>query len=245
MRFIYDIMGTFFILLTLIVFFLLLQIMNNGLDGMNHSNIRGLLTISAVAGLGWLMFLAIKAHQEYFEEWHLMPPRFVMVIGVPLLLIISTFFLKGFRDFARAISPTRVIYLQTFRVFVEIVLWQLAVKGIIHERMTFEGYNFDILVGLTAIPLGYLVFVKKRLPLWTAVAWNYAGIILLTIVVVTGILSTPTSFQVFTEKPSSAFLATFPYVWLPGLLVPTAYFLHILSLRQLKVLKQEKGHSES
>lgn len=205
---------------------------------MEHTNIRGILTISAVAALGWLMFLVLKTNQDYFEEWHLMPPRFLLVIGVPLVLILSTFFIKRFGEFARGMSPARTIQIQSFRLFVEIVLWQLAADGLMHKRMTFEGYNFDILIGLTAIPIAYIVIVKKKFPINVAVAWNYLGIILLTIVAGIGILSAPTQFQVFMEKPTNTIIIEVPYIWLPGLLVPMGYYLHILSLRQLKGMKR-------
>lgn len=234
-------MQIFFIFLTLFVLFALINLTNKGLEAMQHTNIRGILTVSAVGGMGWLLFLMLKAHQGYFEEWHLMPPRFLLVIGIPVLLIISTFFMKRFGEFARGISPARTIQLQTFRVFVEIVLWQLAVSGAMHKRMTFEGYNFDILIGLTAIPIAYMVIVKKKWPLRLAVIWNYLGIILLTIVAVTGILSAPTPFQVLTEKPANTIIIEVPYIWLPGLLVPIGFFLHILSLKQLKGLRASAG----
>lgn len=233
-------MAIFFIFLTLAVLFALLNLTNRGLEAMQHTNIRGILTVTAVGGLGWLMFLALKAHQDFFEEWHLVPPRFIIVIGVPLLLIISLFFMKRFGEFARGISPVRTMQFQTFRLFVEIVLWQLAVSGTLHKRMTFEGHNFDILIGLTAIPVAYMVFQKKKWPLNVAVIWNYVGIILLTAVAVTGILSAPTPFQVFTEKPANTIIVEVPYIWLPGLLVPMGYFLHILSLKQLKGLKESQ-----
>jgi len=238
-------MELFFIILCLVVYFLFLQLINKGLEGMNHTNIRGILTISAVVGLGWFFFLGAKATQGYFSAWNIMPPRFAIVIGVPILLIIVVNLLKGFKAFAMGLKPVHHTSLQTFRFFVEIVLWRLAAEELLHHRMTFEGYNFDILIGLTAIPVAYLVFIKKRWPISVAVIWNYVGIMLLTIVATTGILSAPTPFQVFTEEPANTIIVKFPYVWLPGFLVPLGYFLHILSLRQINGFKRQKGLSES
>jgi hypothetical protein len=42
----------------------------------------------------------------------------------------------------------------------------------------------------------------------------------------------PTPFRVFMNEPSNTIVAKFPIVWLPALLVPLAYGLHFLSLRQ-------------
>ena len=53
------------------------------------------------------------------------------------------------------------------------------------------------------------------------------------------LLSTPifrpakTPIQLFMVEPENTFVASWPYVWLPGFLVPTALFLHVISLRKL------------
>jgi len=52
-------------------------------------------------------------------------------------------------------------------------------------------------------------------------------------VVVHALLSTPTPFRVLVTDPPTTFIAAVPYVWLPAFLVPLAWLLHGVSLRQL------------
>jgi hypothetical protein len=66
-----------------------------------------------------------------------------------------------------------------------------------------------------------------------AKVWNVAGIVILVNAVVHAQLALPTPYRAFITNPTTAFLGTFPYVWLPGFLVPFALWLHISSLLQL------------
>ena len=99
--------------------------------------------------------------------------------------------------------------------------------------MTFEGYNFDVLSGLLAIPVGYFCFTKGAWSKKIAVYYNLLGLILLTTIVTIAILSMPTPMRVFMNEPTEIFITDMPYIWLPGFLVPIAYLLHIVSLKQL------------
>jgi hypothetical protein len=115
----------------------------------------------------------------------------------------------------------------------EIILWLLYLQHRAPVIMTFEGRNVDILVGLTAIPVGYLCFVRKAWPARVALWWNLAGILILLNVVVHAQLSTPSPFRVFVTDPPLTFIAYWPYILLPGFLVPLAWLGHAASLIQL------------
>ena len=59
------------------------------------------------------------------------------------------------------------------------------------------------------------------------------GLMLLINIVLISVVSAPVPFRMFMNEPANTIVATFPAVWLPALLVPLAYFLHILSIKQL------------
>jgi len=65
-----------------------------------------------------------------------------------------------------------------------------------------------------------------------ALLYNIGGLLLLVNVLVIAVLSMPTPLRVFHNEPANTLLAYFPYIYLPGVLVPLAYTLHIFSLRQ-------------
>ena len=123
---------------------------------------------------------------------------------------------------------------QAFRIAVEIVLWRLAVAGVAPEIMTFTGRNVDILIGLSAPVVAYACFVRRAWPVRVARWWNWAGVVILLNVVVHAQLSAPTRFRLFETDPPTTFIGDLPFIWLPAFLVPLAWTLHALSLRQLR-----------
>jgi hypothetical protein len=137
-----------------------------------------------------------------------------------------------------AIPPQWLLYIQSFRILVELILFIGFLRNIIPVQMTFEGWNFDILTGLLALPVAYFCFVKKIWDRKMAVVFNIAGLILLLNILVIAVLSMPAPFRYFMNEPANTLVAEFPFVYLPGVLVVLAYTLHIFSLRQIFLLRK-------
>jgi uncharacterized membrane protein len=125
--------------------------------------------------------------------------------------------------------------MQSFRIAVELLLLMAFVNGRIPVQMTFEGRNFDILTGILALPVGYLLVKRKMYAPRLAVAFNVLGLLLLTNILVIALLSMPTPIRYFMNEPANTLVAQFPFILLPGVLVPIAYTMSIFSLRQLLV----------
>ena len=52
------------------------------------------------------------------------------------------------------------------------------------------------------------------------------------------VLSMPTSIRYFMNEPSNTLVGQFPFILLPGILVPIAYTMHIFSLRGLQAKRE-------
>jgi hypothetical protein len=190
--------------------------------------------LAGVAMAGWLALAAALAERGFFEDFHALPPHMLLAIG-PLLLAALALTASGRLDpLLAALPPSWPVGAQAFRIVVEIVLWRLAVAGVAPEIMTFTGRNVDILVGLTAPIVAYACFVRRAWPARVARWWNWAGILILLNVVVHAQLSAPTRFRLFETDPPTTFIGDLPYIWLPAFLVPLAWALHAVSLRQLR-----------
>lgn len=189
---------------------------------------------AGVALVGWLALTGWLAARGFFDDFQSIPPRMLLGVGPPLLTLMALTCSRRVAPLLAAVPPVWLVAAQTFRIPVEIVLWQLAVAGAIPELLTFHGRNVDILVGLTAPVVAYACFVRRAWPARVAVWWNWAGIVILLNVVVHVQLSAPTPWRIFETDPPATFIADWPYIWLPAFLVPLAWLLHAASLRQLR-----------
>ncbi len=158
----------------------------------------------------------------------------VLIVPLPVftLLLWVAFFRHG--AFFRSLSLRRLTYLQTFRVLVETVLFYSALEhGLIPELMTFSGRNFDLLVGLTAPLVAWLVFERAVLGARFLLAWNVAGLALLGNIVTHAVLSLPTPVQRLAFEQPNVLVLEFPYIYLPVLLVMAALLGHVVSITRL------------
>lgn len=195
--------------------------------------VRGV-RVAGVAVVGWLALTAGLAERGFFDDFQSLPPRMLLAIGLPLVTLLGLTFSRRIAPLLAVLPPLWPVAAQTFRIPVEIVLWRLAVAGVIPELLSFHGRNVDILVGLTAPVVAYACFARRAWAARVAVWWNWAGIVILLNVVVLAQLSAPTPWGLFETDPPTTLIADWPYIWLPAFLVPLAWLLHAVSLRQLR-----------
>lgn len=186
----------------------------------------------------WMIFISILSFQGFFQDFSSTPPKIFIVLIVPLAITI--FFLTSSKTnrLLLSIPEEKLIYIQSFRVVVEILLWMLLLNNLLPVQMSFEGRNFDILAGLTAPVIAYFCYTKKKWSSTVALVWNFVGLALLLNIIVIAILSMPTKFRMFMNEPSNTIVAYFPVILLPGILVPVAYAMHLFSIKQILLKKR-------
>ena len=185
----------------------------------------------------WLGFISGLALSGFIADFSTIPPRFILLIFPLLIVITAITFSKVFAEIIIHVPSSWLLHIQFFRFFVEILLWMLFIQEIIPVQLTFEGRNFDILVGITGPVVAYLVYHKKLLSENVVFYWNIAGLLLLINIVGMAILSTPSPFRMFMNEPANTIVVKFPFVLLPGILVPLAYTSHFFSLRKMYLKK--------
>ena len=185
--------------------------------------------------LAWLSITGPLSATRFFKNFDSIPPRIFLVI-VPVIAFLGFVSASSwFSCWIQEIPQKWLIYLQSFRVVMEIVLWLLAKQHLAPELLTWDDRNFDILVGVSA-PFMACFFAKNRR---VVLVWNVFGVLMLLNVFIHGLLSAPLPFQVFHTDPPNTFVSGVPYIWLPSFVVPFAFFLHILSIR--KIIKSKNG----
>jgi hypothetical protein len=195
---------------------------------------RSIFQITVVLLIAWLILLGILSVRGFFADFSGLPPRLIFALLPPLPAVLLFIRSRAGKQFLQHIQPQWLIYLQAFRILVEIAIWWLVRNGSLPVQMSFEGRNFDIITGVLALPVGYYCYVKKTWPPVIVLLYNIAGLVLLLNVVSIASLSMPTPLRVFHYQPDSSLLTRFPFIYLPGFLVPLAYTLHIFSLWQWK-----------
>jgi hypothetical protein len=180
----------------------------------------------------WLAATAILAAQGRLADWSTLPPPMIKLVATAgLLTFFYAFSRIGWR-LVNGLSVASLVGFQVFRVPVELVLLWLYRAGVVPVQMTFEGLNFDVLSGVSAPLVAWLV-ATNRLATRGVFLWNLVGLGLLINIVTIAILSTPLPFRVFLNEPANTFITQAPYVWLPVFLVQAALFGHLLVFRRL------------
>lgn len=188
---------------------------------------------TAIIIAGWLIITMLVAFDGTLLDFTTTPPKLMIVVLPPVIAISYLSNSSRVNALIREIPSSWLVYIQTFRVLIELVLWLLYIKNIIPVQMTFEGINYDILTGLSAPLVAYYCLSQNKWPRITALLWNFAGLLLVTNIFMTAFLSTPSPMRQFFNEPSNTIVAYFPFIWLPAFIVPFAYFMHILSIKQI------------
>jgi hypothetical protein len=97
--------------------------------------------------------------------------------------------------------------------------------------MSYSGRNFDIVTGASAIVVVVLIasgLAGRKL----VMAWNVAGLLLLTNVVIVAILATP-AIRYFGDQQLNVWVTYPPFVWLPAVMVLAALAGHLVIFRAL------------
>ena len=157
------------------------------------------------------------------DDFTLPPVMFFLIVPA---LVAAT--LVGWKAYGYMLPLRWLVGFQAFRIFVELLIHQAVEEGVAPPQMTWDGMNFDILTGITAM----LLFpFASRVPKWVLHGWNLLGFLLLANVLVVAILSMPTPFQQI--EPDNTWIVHFPYVWLPTVHVLLAWMGHVTLLRRL------------
>jgi hypothetical protein len=182
---------------------------------------------------GWTAFTAWLAVSGALASFASGQPRIPILVLTELAFVVWLAWFSRWSVYLAQMPQTVLVGLQCFRIPVEFLLAELAVRKLLAVEMTFYGRNFDILAGITAIMLAIRLRRDGEESLRPIVlGWNVMGLCLVTAVLAHGMLSVPYPFQLLHLSVPTFVVASFPVVWLATVLVPIAYLLHIVSIRR-------------
>lgn len=149
-------------------------------------------------------------------------------LSTALFILVSLGFLvPSSKTFLYSLDVEMLHYLHLWRLpfaFVFLWLYQAGYSGL---TSTFEGLNYDIVIGLTAPVIASLAFSQKMLNREILIGWNVLGLL------AWGIAAWLTGSDTLKNLPLAHLFGQLPYVFYWGFLIPISLLSHLLSLAHL------------
>ncbi|HRH62970.1 MAG TPA: hypothetical protein PLI68_06565 [Bacteroidia bacterium] len=183
--------------------------------------------------LVWMFVQALLAYSGFYTNTGSMPPRLIFGLLPTLISIAVLFSIPSGKHFIKSLSPTHLLLIHTLRLPVELVLYWLSLYKAVPVIMTFEGANYDIFSGISALVLLLLTLRKQPVSSSLLVGWNLVCLGLLATIVGIAVLSAPFPFQQLAFDQPNVAVLYFPFVWLPTVVVPLVLLAHLAALYQL------------
>jgi hypothetical protein len=199
--------------------------------GFSETRRLAILRRTGAALAAWFLFLAMSSVSGvYLDET---APRFLL-FAVPSLLAVALLFAARWLKAAVEAMPSWWIpALQTLRVGGGSSLFAAWAIGLAPWGLALPAGVGDILVGLSAALVAAALVAQVRGARAVAVVWNVLGLLDILHTLFHAVASAPGPQRLFFEEPANRIPAVFPFVYLPGFIVPLTLLLHFLSLRQL------------
>jgi hypothetical protein len=182
----------------------------------------------------WLAYVGLLSYTGLVGDAERRPPGIAFIV-LPTILFIAVALVRrplGARV-AASIPVALLIGAQTFRIGVELILHRAWQDGLAPRMLTYEGANFDIMIGVSAPIVAWAVW-KGRLSAKWAIVWSVAGFLMLANVIARSAMTAPGPFLTIQAEVPNLVIGTFPYTFIPGFFAPLAIALHVLTIRGLR-----------
>lgn len=186
----------------------------------------------AVAWTGAFMLITRSGALTHFDRTP--PPMAMMIAGVVLISVVLG--LSSFGTNAAAMPMASLIGLQAFRLPLELLMHRGVTAGIVPVELSYTGYNFDIVTGISAAAIAIALSRGISVPRGVLWLWNIYGLYCLAAILVVAVLGSPMLHRFGTEPGHvNTWVLFFPYVLVPVELVVVALSAHVVITRKLLI----------
>ncbi|MEO6757941.1 MAG: hypothetical protein ABIO24_00700 [Saprospiraceae bacterium] len=185
--------------------------------------------------LVWLSLQAILAWSEFYLNEKTIPPHIPLALAPVILPMLAIFRFKKGQKFLDELDLRWLTLLHTARLPMDMVLFWMFQAQFVPRKITFAGWSYDILIGITAPLIAWLALgpkgVLKRPKL--LLAWNLVGLCMLLILATLALASIPTELQRLSFHRPLVGILYFPYIWMPSGIFPLIFIAQLVALRRL------------
>jgi hypothetical protein len=179
----------------------------------------------------WLVVTGVASASGVLRAQTLPPPLALFMLSSLIVAVSAAFSRLGSR-LIEGLPIAALVGVQAFRLPLELVLHRWHAEGVIPVQMTYQGFNFDILTGISALLVcAWSTFRKTPPSRALVVTWNVFGILLLANVMTIAVLSSPLPIRAFTTGVPVLLAFYFPYGWIIPFCVGGALFGHLVVFR--------------
>lgn len=193
---------------------------------------------STVFIIVWSVFHAILAQQGFYKNTTSIPPRFLLILLPAILVISYGLTSKTLAVVAQKRNTKLATLLHTVRLPMELCLHGLFTYKLIPKIMTYEGLNFDIIMGITA-PIIFFLLLRKKISNKQLLIWNILGLILILFIFLIGIFSAELPIQLLGLEQPNVAVTLFPFILLPATVVPIVIYMHASEI-MLRIRKSSR-----
>ena len=154
------------------------------------------------------------------------------LLGAAVVIPVAAFSVIGFgssagRGHLQSAPLRALIALHAIRVLGVLFVLLFAAKRLPAPFAPVAGWG-DIIIGATALPIALWVARNPDTARGPLLVWNGLGLADLVTAVTLGALSAPGAIRLFFGDPSSALIASSPWILIPCFLVPSLSFVHLV-----------------
>jgi hypothetical protein len=183
----------------------------------------------------WFLLLAMSTVSGLYLDARAPLPALYVVPA--LLLVVALFRARWLRAVVAAIPEWWIPALQTLRMGGGASLFAAWSIGLAPWGLARTAGVGDFLVGVGALVVALALARGLRGARLVGLVWNVLGLADILHTLFRAAASAPGPQRLFFEEPANSIPAVFPFVYLPGFIVPLTILLHLLSLRQLRAAR--------
>jgi hypothetical protein len=195
---------------------------------------RGRLTVAGGLTAWFALVVTIGATAALDPVRGFGVPALGLTVGLPAAALVSAFFAFGPIRAAMLAAPLpALVAVNAIRILPGWLFVLLYAAGKLPAPFAPSAGWGDIFAGVAALPLAWSILRFGRPVTPLVFAWSVIGIADLITAIALGALSAPGPLQTFAGPPTSAMMTTLPWLIVPGFLVPSLIFIHVVIVYRL------------
>src|SRR3984885_5046873 len=195
---------------------------------------RGRLTVAGVLTAWFALVVTIGASAALDPVRGFGVPALGLTVGLPVAALVSAFFAFGPIRAAMLAAPLpALVAVNAIRILPGWLFVLLYAVGELPAPFAPSAGWGDIFASAAALPIAWLLirFGRRVAPL--VFVWSVIGIADLVTAIALGALSAPGALQALAGPPTTAIMTTLPWLIVPGFLVPSLIFIHVVIFYRL------------